>query len=343
MKIAVLDDYQHVVRTLPSFSKVSGQDVAIWHDHPRDLDVLAQRLHDREALVLTRERTAITAQLLDRLPRLRLVSQFGNVPNIDVEACSRRGVMVCSQTVTGQPSYATAELTWGLIIAAFRRIPQEVAALKAGVWQSPGSAGLTLRGRMLGVYGYGRIGSVVAQYGRAFGMKVLVWGREAALQRARADGFKAAESEARFFEQPDVITLHLALNEATRGVVTRALLDKMKPGSLIVNTSRAELIEPGALVAALQAGRPALGAIDVFEDEPILDPAHPLLALPNVVATPHLGYVALERLDVMFDTTFEQVLRFERGTPINVVNPPARANGDTTVGSTSRSGAANPG
>lgn len=338
MKIAILDDYQDVVRTLPSFSKVSGQDVQIWHDHPRDLDVLAERLQDREALVLTRERTAITDELLQRLPKLRIVSQFGAVPNIDVEACTRRGVMVCSQTSTGQPSYSTAELTWGLIIATLRRIPQEVAALKAGVWQSPGSAGITLRGRMLGIYGYGRIGSVVAQYGRAFGMKVLVWGREAALQRARADGFKAAESESRFFEQPDVLSLHLALNEATRGIVTRALLDKMKPGSLIVNTSRAELIEPGALLAALQAGRPAFGAVDVFEDEPIVGAAHPLLALPNVVATPHLGYVAVERLDTMFDTAFEQVLRFEQGTPINVVNPPPRAVGETTIGSISRAG-----
>ena len=343
MKIAILDDYQDVVRTLPSFSKVSGQDVQIWHDHPRDLDVLAERLRDRDALVLTRERTAITDELLQRLPNLRIVSQFGAVPNIDVEACTRRGIMVCSQTSTGQPSYSTAELTWGLIIAALRRIPQEMAALRAGVWQSPGSAGITLRGRMLGVYGYGRIGSVVAQYGRAFGMKVLVWGREAALQRARADGFKAAESEIRFFEQPDVLSLHLALNEATRGIVTRALLDRMKPGSLIVNTSRAELIEPGALLAALLAGRPALGAVDVFEDEPILGAAHPLLALPNVVATPHLGYVAVERLDTMFDTAFEQVLRFDQGTPINVVNPPPRASGDTTIGSSSRAGLSGPG
>ncbi|HEY4067366.1 MAG TPA: D-2-hydroxyacid dehydrogenase family protein [Burkholderiaceae bacterium] len=321
MKITLLDDYQDVVRTFDRYATIAQHDVTVWNDHSDDIDVLAQRLQDTEVLLLIRERTKIGAALLDRLPRLRLISQFGVTPHIDLEACTRRGVVVCSRSAPGQPSYATAELTWGLIIAALRRIPQEVQALKMGRWQSPDSMGLLLRGRTLGVYGFGRIGGVVAGYGRAFGMKVQVWGRPSTLARARADGWDVADSEQAFFETSDVITLHLPLIPATRGIVSANLLGKMKTDALIVNTSRAELIETGALESALRAGRPGLGAVDVFEEEPLLGGAgHPLLALPNLTATPHVGYVERTGLEKMFETIFEQIVAFERGEPINVLN-----------------------
>jgi len=320
MKIDILDDYQDVVRTFPAYRRIAHHDVTIWNDHPDDIGTLAARLADTEALLLIRERTPITAALLERLPRLRLISQFGSVPHIDLDACTRRGVKVCARTVPGQPSYATAELTWGLILAAMRRIPQEMASLKAGNWQSPAAMGHLLRGRTLGVYGYGRIGAVVAGYGQAFGMKVLVWGRESTLARAAADGHEVAASEEDFFAASDVITLHLPLVPATRGLVSARLLGKMKPDALIVNTSRAGLIEAGALESALRAGRPGLAAIDVFEDEPVRDGGQPLLALPNVVATPHIGYVEHSGLERMFDLMFEQVVCFERGEPINALN-----------------------
>lgn len=321
MKITILDDYQDAIRTLDGFARIAHHDVTVWNDHTKDVDVLARRLADTEALLLIRERTPVTAALLDRLENLRVICQFGVVPHIDLEACTRRGVTVCSRTVPGQPSYATAELTWGLIIAALRRIPQEIAALKAGQWQTPASMGSTLRGRTLGIYGYGRIGAVVAGYGRAFGMKVVVWGRESTRERARADGCEAADNEDSFFEQSDVITLHLPLQDATRGIVTARLLGKMKKTALIVNTSRAQLVEAGALESALRAGRPGLAAIDVFEEEPVLGGHHPLLHAPNVIATPHLGYIERDGLERMFETIFDEVLAFEKGSPINVLNP----------------------
>ena len=320
MKIAILDDYQDTVRTLPSFAKVAGHDVTIWRDHTKDVDVLATRLKDVEALALIRERTPIRAPLLERLDRLRLISQVSVYPHIDVDACTRRGVILSSSQLPGQPSYATAELTWGLVIAAMRRIPQEYAALRAGAWQTP-PIGISLRGRTLGIYGYGRIGGVVAAYGKTFGMKVLAWGRENTREKARADGYAVAASREAFFEESDVLSLHLRLVPDTRGIVTAADLARMKPTALLVNTSRAGLVVPGALEAALRAGRPGMAAVDVFEDEPVLGGGHPLLVMDNVVATPHLGYVTHDGLEHQFGTIFDQILAYAAGRPINVVNP----------------------
>jgi D-3-phosphoglycerate dehydrogenase len=321
MKIAILDDYQNVVRTLSAFDKLKGHDVTIFNDHTKDTDALAQRLKDVEALCLIRERTPVRAPLIERLPKLRLISQRSVYPHIDVDACTRRGIVLCSDMHPGKPSYGTAELTWGLVIAAMRRIPQEMASLKAGRWQS--TVGTGLRGRTLGVFGYGRIGGVVAGYGRAFGMKVLVWGRERTATQARADGYDVAPSKQAFFEQADVLTLHLRSTPETRGIVTREDLGRMKPAALLVNTSRAALIEPGALVEALKAGRPGMAAVDVYEEEPVLGGNHPLLKMENVVCTPHLGYVDRDGYEGMFTAIFGQVLAYAAGKPVNVVNPEA--------------------
>ena len=321
MNIAILDDYQNVVRTLDAFKKLEGHNVTIWNDHTKDVDVLADRLKDTEALVLIRERTPIRAPLIERLPKLKLVSQRSVYPHIDVDALTKRGIVLSSDQHPGKPSFATAELTWGLMIAAMRRIPQEVAALKAGRWQS--SVGTGLRGRNLGIFGYGRIGATVAGYGRAFGMNVTVWGREGSLQRARADGYAAASSRQAFFEDSDVISLHLRLVPDTRGIVTAGDLARMKPSALIVNTSRAGLIAPGALEQALKQGRPGMAAVDVFEEEPVLNASHPLLHMDNVVATPHLGYVERNGYEGQFSSSFDQILAFIAGKPINVINPDA--------------------
>jgi D-3-phosphoglycerate dehydrogenase / 2-oxoglutarate reductase len=323
MKIAILDDYQDVVRTLDCYARLQGHDVKIWNDHTKDVDVLAQRLRDAEALVLIRERTPIRAPLIARLPRLKLISHHSVYPHIDVDACTQHGVALCTNLHPGQPSYATAELTWGLIIAAMRRIPQEVAALKAGRWQS--TMGDGLRGKTLGVYGYGRIGAVIAGYGKAFGMKVLVWARPPSLVQARADGYAAARSKEAFFEESDVMSLHLRLIDATRGIVTAADLARMKPTALIVNTSRAGLIEPGALEKALTLGRPGLAAVDVFEEEPVLNASHPLLKLDNALCTPHIGYVERGGYERIFGSIFDQIVAFAAGKPVNVVNPDALA------------------
>ena len=273
--------------------------------------------------MLIRERTPIRAELLARLPKLRLISQLSQYPHIDVAACTRHGVVVSSNLYPGAPRYralyATAELTWGLVLAAMREIPQQMQSLKAGKWQK--GVGLSLRERTLGVFGYGRIGSVVAGYGKAFGMQVQVWGRENSLARAKADGYAAARSKQAFFEACDVISLHLRLNDSTRGIVTGADLARMKPSALIVNTSRAGLIEKGALEAALKAGRPGMAAVDVYDEEPVTDPRHPLLNMDNVVCTPHLGYVERDSFEGQFSEIFDQILAFVDGKPINVVNP----------------------
>jgi D-3-phosphoglycerate dehydrogenase len=321
MKVTVLDDYQNIVRSLESFSKLKDHDVTVWNDHTKDVDVLAERLKDTEALVLIRERTPIRAKLIERLPKLALVSQRSVFPHIDVAALTKRGIVLSSDQHPGKPSYATAELTWGLVIAAMRHIPQEAANLKAGKWQS--TIGTGLRGRNLGIFGYGRIGSTVAGYGRAFGMNVMAWGSEGTRSRAQADGYAVATSKEAFFEQSDVISLHLRLVEATRGIVTAGDLARMKPTALIVNTSRAGLIAPDALEAALKTGRPGAAAVDVFEEEPVLGGKHPLLAMDNVVATPHLGYVERDAYENQFSSSFDQVLAFAAGKPINVMNPEA--------------------
>ena len=320
MNITVLDDYQHTVRTLPAFQKVAGHQVTIWNDHTKDIDVLAERLKDTEALALIRERTPIHAPLLDRLDKLRIISQVSVYPHIDVEACTRRGIILSADPMPGRPSYATTELAWGLILCSMRRIPQEVAALKAGNWQA-GSIGMRLHGKTLGIYGYGKTGAVMAGYGKAFGMRVLVWGRETTLAKARTAGLAVAPNKESFFEESDVLTLHVRLLDGTRGMVTAADLARMKPTALLVNTSRAGLIDPGVLEAALRAGRPGMAAVDVYEQEPVVGGQHPLLAMDNVVCTPHLGYVERTGLDEFFNIIFDQILAYENGQPINVANP----------------------
>lgn len=319
MNITILDDYQDTVRTLRCFGMLAGHQVTIWNDHTKDTDVLTARLQETEALVLIRERTPIRTPLIERLPALRLISQRSVYPHIDIDACTRSGVIVSSNLGEGKPSYATAELTWGLVLAAMRKIPQEMIAMRAGRWQS--TMGLGLRGRTLGIFGYGRIGAVVAGYGKTFGMKVLAWGREASLSRARADGYAVAASRAELFEEADVLSLHLRLIDATRGIVSADDLARMKSDALIVNTSRAGLIEPGALEAALRAGRPGMAAVDVYEEEPLPDGSHPLLAMDNVVCTPHLGYVERGAYETQFTEIFDQILAYHAGRPIHVVNP----------------------
>jgi D-3-phosphoglycerate dehydrogenase len=319
MKISILDDYHDTLRTLDCFTKLTGHEITIWNDHVQDVDVLAERLRDTEVLVLIRERTEIREPLLDRLEKLRLISQRSVYPHIDIEACTRLGIIVSSSQHPATPSYATAELTWALVLSAMRQVPQQMSALKAGTWQI--GVGDSLHGKTLGVYGFGRIGSVVAGYGRAFAMNVLVWAREGSRRRARSDGYAVALSKEAFFSECDVISLHIRLVDATRGIVTSSDLARMKPTALLVNTSRAPLIEPGALVAALKAGRPGMAAVDVYEEEPVLDTRHPLFAMHNVVCTPHIGYVTRDEYEVQFSDVFDQIVAYAAGRPSNVVNP----------------------
>jgi D-3-phosphoglycerate dehydrogenase len=319
MKISILDDYHDTLRTLECYKKLEGHEIRIWNDHVQEVDALAERLQDTEVLVLIRERTAIRQELLQRLDKLRLISQRSVYPHIDVDACTQLGVVVSSSQHAGTPSYAAAELTWALVLAAMRQVPQQMSALKAGKWQI--GVGNGLRDKTLGIYGYGRIGSVVAGYGKAFGMNILVWGREVSLNRARSDGYAAARSKEQFFSECDVLSLHMRLVEATRGIVTDQDLACMKSTALLVNTSRAGLIQPGALIAALKAGRPALAAVDVYEQEPVLDLSYPLFAMDNVVCTPHIGYVTREEYEVQFSDIFDQIVAYAAGTPIDVVNP----------------------
>ena len=319
MKISILDDYFDTLRTLSCFQKLKGHEVTVFTDHVQDTDALAARLKDAECLVLIRERTRIQADLLGRLPSLKLISQRSVYPHIDVAACTRLGIVVSSSQHAGTPSHAAAELTWALILAAARQLPQQMAALKAGRWQI--GVGTTLRAKPLGNIGNGRIGGTVAGYGKAFGMNVVAWAREESLARARADGYETARSKAEFFERCDVISLHLRLLPVTRHIVKAEDLARMRPTAMLVNTSRAPLIEPGALVAALRAGRPGYAAVDVFEDEPMRDPTLPLLQLKQVVATPHIGYVTREEYETQFIDIFDQIIAFAAGRPINVVNP----------------------
>ena len=323
MNITILDDNLDAIRHLASFKKVAGHNVKIWNEHTKDVDILAERLKDTEALVLIRERTPIRAPLIERLSKLRLISQRSVYPHIDVDACTRHGVIVSSDMHPGRPSFATAELTWGLVIAARRGIPQQLAALKQGRWQT--ILGTGLRGRTLGILGYGKIGAVVAGYGRAFGMNVLAWGRESTLEKAKADGYTAAASREAFFADSDVVSIHVRLIDATRGMVTAEDLGRMKPSAVFVNTSRAGLVVPGALEAALANGRPGMAAVDVYEDEPVFGAKHPLLAMHNAICVPHLGYVERDSLEQMYDTIFDQVLAYAAGKPINILNPEALA------------------
>ncbi|WP_269633932.1 D-2-hydroxyacid dehydrogenase family protein [Pelomonas sp. BJYL3] len=330
MNIIILDDYQDAVRKLRCASKLDPFNAKVFTNTVKGIGQLSVRLRDAEVLVLIRERTHFPRQLLEKLPRLKLIAQTGRVgPHIDVEACTRLGIAVAEGV--GSP-IAPAELTWALIMASMRRLPQYIGNLKHGAWQQSGlkaasmppnfGVGMLLRGKTLGLWGYGRIGQLVAGYGRAFGMQVLIWGSESSRARAMADGYMAAESREAFFAHCDVLSLHLRLCEDTRGMVTLDDLNRMKPTALFVNTSRAELLSEGALVSALNRGRPGMAAIDVFESEPILQ-GHPLLRLENAVCTPHIGYVEQDSYELYFDAAFDNVLNFVRGEPSNIVNPDA--------------------
>jgi D-3-phosphoglycerate dehydrogenase len=330
MNIIILDDYQDAVRKLPCAARLDRFNAKVFTNTVKGIGQLAVRLRDADVLVLIRERTQFPRQLLEKLPRLKLISQTGKVGgHIDVETCTRMGIAVAEGS--GSP-VAAAELTWALIMASMRRLPQYIGNLKHGAWQQSGlkaasmppnfGIGTVLRGRTLGVWGYGRIGQLVAGYGRAFGMQVVVWGSEASRARAQADGYTAVADKNALFETADVLSLHLRLTDSTRGLVTLDDLSRMKPTALFVNTSRAELVAENALVSALNRGRPGMAAVDVFESEPILQ-GHPLLRLENAVCTPHIGYVEQDSYEMYFGAAFDNVIHFIEGQPTGLVNPEA--------------------
>ncbi|KAB2872697.1 MAG: D-2-hydroxyacid dehydrogenase family protein [Ideonella sp.] len=330
MNIIILDDYQDAVRKLRCAAKLEAYNAKVHTNTVKGIGQLSVRLRDAEILVTIRERTQFPRQLLEKLPKLKLIAQTGRAgPHIDIETCTRLGIAVAEGA--GSP-VAAAELTWALVMAAMRRLPQYIATLKHGGWQQSGlkaasmppnfCLGMLLDGRTLGIWGYGRIGKLVAGYGRAFGMQVMVWGSEASRARALADGCSTASSREELFERSDVLSLHLRLVPATRGIVGTADLARMRPTSLFVNTSRAELVEEGALVAGLNRGRPGMAAVDVFESEPILQ-GHPLLRLENAVCTPHIGYVELDSYETLFGAAFDNVVNFIQQQPSNIVNPEA--------------------
>lgn len=320
MKIAVIDDYQDAFRKLECFSRLKGHDVIVFNDTEKDPAKLAERLKDADVVLLTQQRSRFPRAVVERLPKLKLISQTGrNVGHVDVTACTERGILVAGAG-GGNPN-PTAELAWGLILSALRSIPYEVQRLKEGHWQT--TVGDGLKGRTLGVYAYGRIGSIVARAGKAFEMRVVCFGREASTARAREAGFEVAGSREEFFSTADVLTLHLPLNAETRGIVKRADLARMKPTALIVNTSRAPIIEEGALVEALKKGRPGRAAIDVYEDEPVLGASHPLIKMPNAVCTPHLGYVEKSTYESYYGGAVDSIVAFLSGKPANILNPEA--------------------
>ncbi len=330
MNIVILDDYQDAVRKLACASKLDTYNAKVYTNTVKGLGQLQVRLRDADVIVLIRERTHMTRQLIDKLPKLKLVVQTGRSgPHIDIQACTERGIAVAEGS--GSP-VAAAELTWALIMAATRRLPQYIGNLKHGAWQQSGlkagsmppnfGLGTVLHGRTLGVWGYGKIGQLVAGFGKAFGMRVVVWGRQGSLEHARRDGFATVNDKTEFFTQCDVLTLHLRLVDETRGIVALEDLARMKPTALVVNTSRAELIEPDALISALNRGHPGLAAVDVFETEPILQ-GHALLRLENCICTPHIGYVEQDSYEMYFGAAFDNIINFMKGTPTNIVNPGA--------------------
>lgn len=320
MKIAVLDDYQDVFRTVPGFAKLAGHDVVVFRDTEKDPDKLARRLQDADAVVLTQQRSPFPRAVIEKLPRLRLIAQTGSHQNhFDIAACSEKGIAIAAKG--GGRLNSTAELAWGLILASVRHIPQEAQQLKQGVWQA--TVGNSLYGKTLGIYALGRIGAMVAQVGAAFGMKVACWGRDGSLARARAAGYEVPAGRDAFFESADIVSLHLPLDDRTRGIVTAADLARMKPTALLVNTSRAGLIEDGALAAALRRGRPGRAAVDVYESEPLVGGNHPLLGLPNALCTPHLGYNVRELYETLYGHAIENILAYASGKPANLLNPEA--------------------
>jgi D-3-phosphoglycerate dehydrogenase len=318
MKIAVLDDYQDAFRTLKCAARLKGHEVTTYHDTVKDPALLAQRLNNHDAAILLQQRTPIPRAVVEKLTRLKMFSQTGrNANHIDLAACTEKGIIVCG-TGAGAVNH-TAELTWGLIFSSLRHIPEEVQRLKAGKWQT--TVGTTVAGKTLGVYAYGRIGSIVAKAGRAFEMKVVCWGREGSTGRAKADGFEIAASREAFFESADIVSLHIPLNKETRGIVTHADLARMKPTALVVNTSRGPIIEKGALEKALKEGRPGSAAVDVYDDEPVLGGDHPLLKMDNAVCTPHLGYVDRDTYEKYYGAAVDGILAFADGKPANLLNP----------------------
>ena len=322
MKIAVIDDYQDVFRKLDCYARLAAHEVEVFHDAVRDPGQLATRLRHADAVVLTQQRTAFPRAVVERLPGLKLIAQTGrNTYHLDVTACTERGIVIAAAGISAPT--ATTELTWGLILASLRHIPHEVGRLREGRWQT--TVGTGLNGKVLGVYGFGRIGERVARIGQAFGMQVVCWGRESTRTKARAAGCAVSADRESFFEHADVISLHLALNKETRGIVTAADLARMKPTALIVNTARAPLIAEGALAAALALGRPGLAAVDVYESEPVEDGNHPLLKLPNAICTPHLGYVERDTYESLYGLAIDGILGFAAGKPVNVLNPEALA------------------
>ena len=319
MKVHILDDWFDTLRGLPCFKKLAQHDVTVWTDHVEDVNVLADRLCDAEVLVLFRERTKVTRQLLEKLPKLKLISQRSVYPHVDVPACTENGVLLCSNMHSGTPSFAAAELTWALIMAGMRQLPQQMASVKAGQWQM--GVGKTLRGRTIGLYGYGRIAKAVAGYAEAFGMKVVWWSSPEGRARALAEGQRVAENRKVFFAQSDVVSVHVRLKPSTHGIITADDFAEMQENALFVNTSRAGLIAPGALLAALNAGRPEFAAIDVFDSEPLTDPCDPLLCHPNLIATPHIGFVTEDEFDLQFSDIFDQINAYAAGNPIHMINP----------------------
>lgn len=318
MKLAILDDWFDTLRGLPCFAKLDGIDVTVFTDHEPDPDKLAERLTPFDAVVLFRERSAMSAQVLDQLPNLKLISQRSVYPHVDVDACTRNGILLCSNMHSGTPSFAAAEHTWALILAATRQIPQQMASMQAGRWQM--GVGKTLQGRTLGLYGYGRIAKAVEGYAEAFGMKVIWWSSQEGRARAAGDGKTVAASREAFFSKPDVVSVHVRLKPGTRGLITATDLGQMRPDALFVNTSRAGLIEPGAMLAALNAGQPGQAALDVFDEEPITWNNDPLLSHPNVTCTPHIGFVTEDEFELQFSDIFDQVTAFQAGAPIHMIN-----------------------
>ncbi|MEL7132165.1 MAG: D-2-hydroxyacid dehydrogenase family protein [Pseudomonadota bacterium] len=321
MKVHILDDWFDTLRTLPCFAKLDGHDTTVWTDHEPDPAALADRVQDAEALVLFRERTKITADLLGRLPNLKLISQRSVYPHIDVDACTRTGVLLCSNMHSGTPSYAAAEHTLALVLASYRQIPNQVASIRAGQWQA--GVGRTLRGRTLGLYGYGRIAQAVADYAKAIGMNIQWWASDDGRARAARDGATVAPDRATFFATSDVVSVHVRLKPATRGIITGEDLAAMCARSLFVNTSRSGLVATGALEAEIAKGR-IFAAVDVFDTEPLTDPSHPLLTAPNVLPTPHIGYVTEDEFDLQFSDIFDQINAYAGGAPIHMINPEAQ-------------------
>ncbi|WP_430513489.1 D-2-hydroxyacid dehydrogenase family protein [Pannonibacter phragmitetus] len=318
MKIHILDDWSDTLRHLPCFDRLKGHEVTVWTDHVEGA-ALAERLREAEAVCLFRERTQVTGDLLKTLPGLKLISGRGAWPHVDVAACTAHGVAFASRKPAEVPNHAAAELTWALILAALRNLPEQMASAKAGKWQA--GVGRTLQGKTIGIYGHGRIGRLVAGYAAAFGARVIWWGSEAGRARAAAEGGEIAASREAFFSGSDIVTLHLRLTPETKGIITSADLAMMQLRSILVNTSRAGLIAPGALRAALDAGRPGLAALDVFDEEPLTDASDPVLSHPRVIATPHIGFVTEEEFDLQFADVFDQVNAFAAGKPVHLVNP----------------------